>query len=495
MYILLLMIIPLISCGLFWTTNKKNVINTINACGAASLLVVSIIVIWDVLRNEFVSPAFFNNIFYIDALSALILFVTVSVVFLASVFSIGYMNEELKRGVINIRRLKLYYSLLHVFVFTMILTVSTQNMGLMWIAVEATTLASAFLVGFYSNKKSIEAAWKYIIICSVGIAFAMLGTVMLYYSSVHSLGESAQGLNWQYLFQSSDRLQGSILRISFIFILVGFGTKVGLAPMHTWLPDAHSQAPSPISALLSGVLLNTAMYSIIRVMAIVNRNAGSNMFTGRLLMALGIISIGTAAVFILVQKDFKRILAYSSIEHMGIIALGLGMLSPLSVFGALYHVLNHAFTKSMLFLASGSIYLKYETKIINKVQGIFKIMPVTGTAFMLGLFAITGMPPFGIFSSELNIIMASFNGKKYIIAGLLLLFLALIFAGFAAQMFRMFYGRPLSKETHQGEINWPGTAVLVILLLIITVTGLYLPYPVNELINRARDIILLPAGG
>jgi hydrogenase-4 component F len=187
-------------------------------------------------------------------------------------------------------------------------------------------------------------------------------------------------------------LQGSVLKIAFIFILVGFGTKVGLAPMHTWLPDAHSQAPAPISALLSGVLLNTAMYGIIRVMIIVNRNMGSSLFTGRLLMILGILSIGTAAVFIIVQKDFKRILAYSSIEHMGILAFGFGIMTPLSIFGSIYHILNHAFTKSLLFMASGNVFLKFGTRQVNKVHGIIKVMPVTGIAFLLGIFAITGMP-------------------------------------------------------------------------------------------------------
>lgn len=488
--ILLLLFMPFVICGMFWLTKNKNIISIINVSGAALLFGLSIFTVADVLKRGEATVNVFSNVFYVDALSALMLIVIVSVAFLTAIYSVVYMNEEFERKIISIRKLQTYYTLLYVFLFTMLLTIMAQNMGLMWIAVEATTLASAFLVGFYNDKKSIEAAWKYIIICSVGIAFAMLGIVLLYYSSMHVLGESSQGLNWSYLFQNAEKLQGGILRLAFIFILAGFGTKVGLAPMHTWLPDAHSQAPSPISALLSGVLLNTALYSIIRVMSIVNRNAGNNFFTGRLLMILGILSIGTAAIFILVQQDFKRILAYSSIEHMGIITFGIGMLTPLSVFGALFHIINHAFTKSMLFIASGNIYLKYETKKIPKVQGVIKTMPVTGTAFIIGLFAITGMPPFSVFSSELNIFIAAFKESKYVSISLVLLFLVLVFAGFATQMMKMFYGKPLDKEMKAGEISRLGTVILLVFITVITAMGWYIPGPLKDLIDSAGRIVI-----
>lgn len=486
-----LFIIPLVTSLLFWTVKEsRKLINAINITGSAALAISTLINLNDVVRLGKLSPDFLGGIFYIDSFNGLILLVTALVSFLISLYSVGYMNEECKKSHVNTARLKLYYSLLHIFIFTMVLTTITQNMGVMWISIEATTLASAFLVGFYNNRKSIEAAWKYLIICSVGIAFAMLGIILLYYSSVHSLGQSILGLNWQYLHLNATSLDANILKIAFIFVLLGFGTKVGLAPMHTWLPDAHSQAPSPISALLSGVLLNTAMYGIIRVMTIVNMNAGNSLFTGRLLTVLGLISIGTAAVFILVQQDFKRTLAYSSIEHMGIIALGFGISSMLSIFGALYHIVNHSLTKSMLFAASGNVYLKYETKKIGKIRGILKTLPVTGTVFLLGLFAITGMPPFSIFTSELSITIAAFKESKYISAGLLLLFLVLVFAGIAFRMLKMFFGKPL-KEHGAGEPNRITPAVLLVFLAMIAVTGLFLPGPLNKLICSARDIIVL----
>ncbi|NJD03025.1 MAG: hydrogenase 4 subunit F [Ruminiclostridium sp.] len=487
----LLLIVPLTTSLLFWTVRESvRTINIINATGSAILFAVSLLNLKVVLEQGKITSDFFGGIFYIDSLNGLILFATTLVSLLISIYSIGYMNEEYKRSLVNIARLRLYYCLLHLFIFTMILTTITQNIGVMWISIEATTLASAFLVGFYNNRKSIEAAWKYIIICSVGIAFALLGVILLYYSSVISLGQTVQGLNWQFLNDNAGSLHSSILKIAFLFILIGFGTKVGLAPMHTWLPDAHSQAPSPVSALLSGVLLNTAMYGIIRIMTIVNKNMGNSQFTGSLMIILGLVSIGAAAVFILVQQDFKRTLAYSSIEHMGIIALGIGISSALSIFAALFHIINHSLTKSMLFAASGNVYLKYDTKKISKIQGILKVMPVTGTVFLLGIFAITGMPPFSIFTSELGITISAFKEGKYLAVGFLLAFLVLIFAGFSSQMLRMFFGKP-HKDHGIGEMNRITPVVLLILLAIITVTGIYLPSFLEKLIKSAGDIILL----
>lgn len=486
----LLLIIPLLTSSLFWTVRESlKKINIINILGSVSLFVVTLINLYEVLQHGKTSSGVFGDILYIDSLNGLILFVTSLVSLLITIYSVGYMNEEHRQSLANFKRLRLYYCLLHLFIFTMIMTTITQNIGIMWISIEATTLASAFLVGFYNNRKSIEAAWKYIIICSVGIAFALLGVILLYYSSVSSLGQSIHVLNWQFLHDNAPSLQSNILKFAFLFILLGFGTKVGLAPMHTWLPDAHSQAPSPISALLSGVLLNTAMYGIIRIMTIVNKNLADTLFTGRLMMILGLISIGAAALFILVQQDFKRTLAYSSIEHMGIIALGFGISSPLSIFAALFHILNHSLTKSMLFAASGNVYLRYETKKISKIQGILKVMPVTGTVFLLGLFAITGMPPFSIFTSELGITIAAFKESNYLAAALFLVFLALVFAGFAYQMFKMFFGQPF-KDHGKGEIDRMTPVILLIFLILIAVTGLFLPEPLKNLIDSARDIII-----
>ncbi|HEY5584503.1 MAG TPA: hydrogenase 4 subunit F [Ruminiclostridium sp.] len=487
-----LLAIPALAGGLVWTNKNKIVIHLTNLFGSLSLLVFSIIALIEISKTKVIdSTGIFKDLFYIDSLSGYILFITTLAFFLVSLYSISYFGEELRRKVITLKKLKLYYCLSNAFVLSMILALTTQNMGVLWIAIEATTLASAFLVGFYNNKRAIEAAWKYLIICSVGIAFALLGIILLYYSSTVALpGAKISGLNWKFLIDNASALDPSILKIAFIFILIGFGTKVGFSPMHTWLPDAHSQAPSPVSALLSGVLLNTAMYGIIRVLAIVNKSLGSSRYTGNLLILLGILSIITAAIFVLVQQDYKRILAYSSIEHMGIIAIGLGICTPISIFAALYHTFNHAMTKSMLFLATGNVYLKYHTKKISSIRGLIKTMPVTGVAFVLGVFAITGMPPFGIFMSEFNTVVAAFFSKMYIIAALLLLFLAIIFAGFIKQLSQMFYGRNTNSEIKKGELGIIGPTVLLILLCITIFIGIYIPSPFKSLLDATTNIIL-----
>lgn len=487
--IFLLIIIPIITAALVWTASSGRAAGILSAAGASALFIASFAAVSRVIAGGSIGLPLLNGLFRIDHLSALILIVTTFVSMLAAIYSVPYMQEEYRRKLANLRKLKIYYSLLHSFILTMIVTIISQNLGVMWIAIEATTLASAFLVGFYNNRKSIEAAWKYIIVCSVGIAFALLGIVLVYYSSIKTLGNTPFGLNWSFLAENSSSLQGSILKIAFIFILAGFGTKVGLAPMHTWLPDAHSQAPSPISALLSGVLLNTAMYGIIRVMIIVNRNLGSSIYTGRLMMAMGLVSVATASLFIMVQHDYKRMLAYSSIEHMGIIAFGIGIMSPLSVFGALFHILNHALTKSMLFMASGNIYLKYETKKTSKIHGVVRTMPVTGTVFMLGLLAITGMPPFSIFTSELLITVSAIKEGHYLGIGVLLLCLVFIFAGFVTQLLGILYGKKEDRVHGRGGESRTGAIVLIVLVAFITVSGLYIPWALKDLINSAGSII------
>jgi hydrogenase-4 component F len=422
--------------------------------------------------------------------SVLILDIVLLIGLMAAVYSIGYLDEEKAHGKIDKKRMKLYYVLMYSFIFTMILALTVRNMGVMWIAIEATTLASAFLVGFNGDKPALEGAWKYVIICSVGIAVALLGVIFLHVSSGGALDE-ARGLDWTALYANAKSLNSPVLRYAFIFILVGFGTKAGLAPMHTWLPDAHSQAPSPISALLSGVLLNSAMYGIIRTVAIVNRNLGSSAFTGGLMIAAGLLSILAAALFILTQKDYKRLLAYSSIEHMGIISLSVGLFTPASLFAAFFHMINHSLTKSMLFLSSGSVLQKYGTREINRVKGVLKALPVTGTVFLLGLFAIGGMPPFAVFASEFNVLAAAFQAGRPFLGFTVVLLLAAVFAGIVYAMFKMFLGFKGTGEQNvkPGETNIAGAAALVLLLIGVAVLGITMPEGLKSLITSAANIV------
>lgn len=484
---LLLPAIPVAAILALLLAKNKKLQHTIVIFASGLSMLIAAFVTRDVMLYGKVSYEALGGIFYIDALSVIILDIVLVMGLMASIYSIGYMEAEIKSGTMDPGRLKIYYILMNSFIFTMVLALTVKNMGIMWIAIEATTLASVFLVGLNNDKHALEASWKYIIICSVGIAVALLGIILLHLSSIGVLSKQ-QFLDWTALNDNAVSLKSAICRLAFIFILVGFGTKAGLAPMHTWLPDAHSQAPSPISALLSGVLLNSAMYGIIRTVAIVNRNLGSSVYTGRLLIALGLLSIATAAIFILTQRDYKRLLAYSSIEHMGIVAVAVGIFTPLSLFGALFHMINHSFTKSMLFLSSGNILQKYGTKQISKVSGILKVLPVTGIVFLLGLCAIAGAPPFSIFSSELSIVVSIFQKDNFIVGAVVIILLAIVFAGIVRTLFKMFFGEA-EKDIPKGETNIAGTVCLLVLFAVIAVTGLYMPAGIKNLLTSAQSII------
>lgn len=485
---LLILLIPLVIALLCRVLNNKKILHSVNIVGSILLLGNALWITVQVQSLGVLTYSLFDYFFYLDSLNVLILDTTLLVSFMVCLYSVGYLNHEYGTPR-DLKKIKLFYSLTYTFIFTMVLTATTQNLGLMWIAIEATTLASVFLVGFSGTKHSIEAAWKYIIICSVGIALALLGIMFLYFSSSQALTGSRLSLNWFTLYESAAKLQGNVLKMAFVFILVGFGTKAGLVPMHTWLPDAHSEAPSPISALLSGVLLNNAMYGIIRFLTIVNKNMGSSVYTGKLLIFGGLLSIGVAALFILTQKDYKRLLAYSSVEHMGIIALSLGICTPVSLFASLFHMVNHSFTKSMLFLSAGNVMLKYKTKEIASVRGLLKIMPLSGSAFFLGTLAIAGLPPFSIFSSELNIILAAFRSGHLLTGTVFVFLLAFAFGSITYALLGMFFGKGPENETPPGELHLYGALSVCFLLVIITCTGLYLPPYFKDLLDSASRII------
>lgn len=370
----------------------------------------------------------------------------------------------------------------------MLLASSANNLGILWVAIEGTTLATAFLINFYNRQSTIEAAWKYVIVCSTGISLALFGTILFYYSSVNFIGEATNALNWTKLLEIAPHLNSGILRIAFIFIIVGYGTKVGLAPMHTWLPDAHSKAPTPVSALLSGILLSVAMYGVIRFKILVDANMGPA-FTSNLLIIFGLFSLIIAAAFILVQKNYKRLLAYSSVEHMGIIALGFGFGGPLGVFGALFHILNHALVKSMMFFNAGNILEKFHSANIADARGVMKLMPITGPLTMIGALAITGTPPFNIFLSEFMILSSGIKNNLFA-SIIFILLLILIFSGFIYNINKVLFSEP-DKKSKFGEDNKLGLATISIMTFFIILFGFYLPQPLKTLLGAATDIINL----
>jgi hydrogenase-4 component F len=353
---------------------------------------------------------------------------------------------------------------------------------MLWVAIEATTLASAPMIFFHRRSQSLEAAWKYLLICSIGIALALFGNFLLAFSTTTIRGGELP-LILDQLLEPAAQFQPQWLKAAFIFLLVGYGTKMGLAPLHTWLPDAHSESPSFVSALLSGALLNCAFLGILRAQQILDA-AGLAAFGHNLLIDFGLLSMGLAATFILQQSDFKRMLAYSSVEHMGILALGVG-LGGAAVFGALFHAVNHSLTKGMLFLVAGNILTVMHSK-STSIRGLSKIMPVSAALWLAVFFAITGSPPFGTFLSEFTILNAAVDQGRYIVAAGYLLILSVIFVAMATIVLRMFNGSP-SPDKEYAPIHESRLSIVPPLLLgaVVLMLGIYMPSFLDRLLTEA----------
>ncbi|MBI3272480.1 MAG: hypothetical protein HYZ53_26045 [Planctomycetes bacterium] len=378
-------------------------------------------------------PADLDGHLALDALGQLFL-TLLSVLFVpVSAYACAYLSHDTGRP--N----RTFVGCLLFFLSAMTLVTLSQSLGLLWVAVEATTLASAPLIYHHRSPRALEATWKYLVICSVGIALALLGTFFLAMAaSDPRSGATPLLLPELVLLARAHALSIPWLRGGFVLLLIGYGTKMGLAPLHTWLPDAHSEAPSPASALLSGALLNCAFLGILRVLHVCVA-ADQAAFAQDLLVVLGLGSMGVAAAFILKQPDYKRMLAYSSVEHMGILALGVG-LGGAGVFGALFHAVNHSLTKALLFLAAGNLLLAYQSKSVSDVTGALRRLPLTGVLFLAGFFAITGTPPFGMFLSEFTILSVAATHGRYLVATLYVGFLAMVFIGMGNIVLRMVQG-------------------------------------------------------
>ena len=380
-----------------------------------------------------------------------------------------------------------FYPLFHLFVFTMLLAVTTDDVGLMWVAVEGTTLASVFLVNFEGTRASLEAAYKYLLICSVGIAIAFLGTVLVYFADIQLFSDEVDALRWTTLLRVAPRLPPRVMELAFVFLVVGYGTKAGLVPMHTWLPDAHSEAPAPVSALMSGVLLAVGVYALLRFKPVVDLAAGPA-FARRILLALGLASMAVAALFLWTSQNFKRMLAYSSVEHIGIACLGLGFGGAWGVTGALLHLANHALAKSALFLLAGRIRAAYDSAEVLAVRGLLGPLPRTGGAFLAAMLALMGLPPFGLFTSEVMIFGAGFREGRVGVAAVGLVLLVLAFAGLLRTTQTMLHGVPARPPVHASRGAWPAVPVVVALLLLL-LTGLAWPPGLARALDRIAAVV------
>lgn len=375
----------------------------------------------------------------VDALSAFMLIVIAVVALLATAATPAYLRGEIEAGRASVRTAARHCLLVQVFLAAMATAVLAANLGVLWVSIEATTIVTAFLVGQRRTRTAIEAAWKYVVICSTGIALALLGTFLLNFAGQHAPG--APGLDLAALAHGAHGLDPGVTRIAVVLLILGFGTKAGLAPLHAWLPDAHSQAPAPVSALMSGVLLSVALYAILRVKVIADAALGAG-FARALLIVMALASLALAASLLLAQRDYKRMLAYSSIEHLGLVALGAAIGSPLALAAALLHILGHGLAKSVLFLSAGRMLQTTGTSRIDGVRGLVASQPVLAGCFGAGLLALIGLPPFSLFASELGIARAGFaSGLGWVTATALILVLV-IAAALIGHTSRMLLGSP-----------------------------------------------------
>jgi hydrogenase-4 component F len=427
---------------------------------------------------------------YVDSLSAFFLLTVAAVVALAGLGSAAYLIREEKAGALNSLQIRLYVVFFGAFASMMLASLETGNLGLLWVLIEASTLASAVLVALEARATSLEAAWKYIIISSFGVTIALVGTLFLYYAATSLPLSPDERLTWTSLFSHAGSLQPDSLRLAFLLAVIGYGTKVGLAPMHTWLPDAHSEAPSPASAMLSAALLNTGMYAIIRFQAIAGVELGR--YTNRVLLVFGFASIAIGALFMVVQRgNFKRLFAYSSVEHMGIIAVALGFGGPLGMYGALLHTLNHAIGKAVLFLTSGELVARYHTRSARDLTGVIGSAPFVGGALLLGSLAIVGSPPFGPFLSEFTIIRAGLDGSSAWLVALLLVLLVLGFVALLRTTAAIALGEPsdIVAAAPVGGGTLVASAPLVVGLAALLLLGLWIPGALNHLIMHSIGAI------
>ncbi len=406
-----------------------------------------------------------------------------------AIATIGWMRQELARGQMHAERLRFYYALVHGFIATMLVTVLADNLGILWIAMEGTTITSALLVGFHGDKLGLEAAWKYIIVTTIGISFGLFGTVLVYGAAAHAQGGVFAGaMNWSSIAAVAHRLDPGIIRIGFIFVAVGYGTKAGLAPVHMWLPDAHSQAPTPVSALLSGALIKCALFGIIRFHTIARGACGPE-FSENLLLVFGVVSVVVATPFILVQHDIKRLLGYHSVEHVGIVALGLGFGGRIGTYGALLHVINHGVTKALVFLIAGDAIGRYGTRDMRIMKGFLGVAPVAGTLLLMGAFSLAGTPPFSIFVSELMVVRAGLAAGHVITVAVFLLMVVIIFAGLILHVGQMAFGVADKSADRAREARTPIVGMLI-LAAVMVLLGLWIPVRPDHLLARATEIVL-----
>lgn len=468
MEFLLLLGFPLVgaACLGIWGARRwapdANVVVCLATFGAACALTVRVIAHGNLLIA--------GEQFFIDPFNVFLVALTAFVGLTTSLFSRPYMRVEAEHGRLSPGRLRLYHAMYQLFQATMLTTLTSNNMGLMWVAMEAATLSTVLLVTLYRTPASLEAGWKYFILCGVGIAQALFGTMLLYFAAEKVLGGTGTtALLWTHLDAVKGELEPTVLSLAFVFLLVGYGTKVGLAPLHNWLPDAHAEGPTPISAVLSGLLLNVALYAVVRCKILVEGSLQSGL-PSRMLMGFGLASVVLSSFLLWRQRDIKRLFAYSSIEHMGIATFAFGMGGPVANFAALLHMTVHSLTKSAIFFTVGHASQKAGSQLIVNIRGLITLSPTIGWGLMLGTLAILGMPPFGVFASEFLILTTAMREQPWA-TPILLMALGVAFAAIFGKVQPMVFGETTARRLPHPPALLPVFVHLALVLML----GLYVP--------------------
>lgn len=481
MLIFVLLGINLVAALVLAAVGEKKYAPEINIAGSTATFVASLFLAADVYYNGRIIAG--REFFFVDEFNVYLAVLTAFVSMTTAAFSRPYMRHEQQRGRLGKVAMRFYHAMFQTFIFAMLLALLTNNVGVLWISMELATLATVLLVSLYGTPSSVEAAWKYFILCGVGIALALFGTVLLYFAAEKVLGDGSTALQWTNLATVSGSLEPTVLSLAFVFFMVGYGTKVGLVPLHNWLPDAHAEGPTPISAVLSGLLLNVALYALVRCKALVDGATHSHK-AGYIMMAFGLVSLLVSAFSLLRQKDIKRMFSYSSIEHMGIATFAFGLGGPVATFGALLHMLVHSLTKSAIFFTAGHASQMHGTQEMSRIRGLIRSNPLVGWGLMLGVVAIAGMPPFGLFTSEFLILTATIKNAP-ILAPFFLLGLAVAFAALLRKVMPMVFGAAPDNLKPLHASYTPVVLHMVLVLLI----GLYLPVFLSQWLHLAARLL------
>lgn len=480
--LLFVLLIPLAGSLLLSLIGQREFAPEVNVAFSFGSFIATVFLTVQVIDH---GPSFaFGKLFFVDPLNVFLVTLTAFVGLTTSLFSRPYMRIERDHGKMTPPRMRLYHCMYQFFMFAMLLALLTNNMGILWVALEAATLATVLLVSVYRTATSLEAAWKYFIICGVGIALALFGTILLYLAANRQLGPHADALLWTNLNAVKSQLEPHIMSLALVFLLVGYGTKMGLVPLHNWLPDAHAEGPTPISAVLSGLLLNVALYAVLRFKVLAD-GALNNGFPGQLLIGFGLLSVVVATFSLSRQKDVKRMFSYSSIEHIGLMTFAFGIGGPIATYAGLLHMTVHSLVKSAIFFTVGHACQKAGTQVMSEIRGLVKVSPTVGWGMLFGSLAILGMPPFGVFASEFLILTTAMRELPWA-TPLLLIALGVAFASIFGRVQAMVFGETTAKALPHSPALLPVFVHLGLALLL----GLYIPPYLDAWFRQAVQMIV-----